>query len=299
MAGLVWQLLLLVLLFINYGDRQSMPNIVGLAIFIALSCGLYSCTPPNKVAVVERSTIDSNIEIDRIGGSLVRNVQPGDTLYSIAFAMGLDATEVAQWNEIADTTKLQVGQRVRLTKPVGFATKSTGGIPQQPNQRIVIEPIEQSKTIPTISTSTKESETNSVAKVASPQRSPNTGAIDQWTWPLQGEVVRGFSQAQGQHGIDIQGQAGQAVLATSAGEVVYVGNSLKGYGNLVIIKHNDDFLSAYAHNSEIYVREGERVSSRQRIASVGVNRNRQTALHFQIRKNGQPVNPISYLPKSN
>lgn len=271
-----------------------MLNRLSFILFTILSCGLFSCAPPNKVEVVERSTIDRNIEIDRIGGNLVRHVQPGDTLYSIAFAMGLDVNQVAAWNGITDTAKLQVGQRVRLTEPAGFFAKPVPTIEPYTPSKIVVIPIEEANTAPAVIPDIESSEANRVVTVT-PEILPSTGPIKAWNWPLQGKVIRGFSQAQGQHGIDIQGQAGQAVLATSAGEVVYVGNSLKGYGNLAIIKHNDAFLSAYAHNSEIFVREGEQVAARQRIASVGLNRNKQTALHFQIRKNGQPVNPVSYL----
>ncbi|MCL4167013.1 UNVERIFIED_CONTAM: hypothetical protein GTU68_017990, partial [Idotea baltica] len=97
---------------------------------------------------------------------------------------------------------------------------------------------------------------------------------------------------------DIEAAVGSVVAASNSGEVVYVGNSLKGYGNLVIVKHDDTYLSAYAHNSEIFVREGERVNARQRIASAGTNRYNETALHFQIRKNGQPVNPLLFLSKA-
>jgi lipoprotein NlpD len=108
-------------------------------------------------------------------------------------------------------------------------------------------------------------------------------------------VIRRFSPSSTQQGIDILGTQGQAVTASAPGEVVYVGNSLKGYGNLVIIKHNDNFLSAYAHNQKIIVSEGQKISARQVIGSVGVNNRRESALHFQIRRKGKPVNPLSYL----
>jgi len=118
-----------------------------------------------------------------------------------------------------------------------------------------------------------------------------------WHWPTKGHLIAGFSIAKGKQGIDIQAPNGEPVLASASGEVVYVGNSLKGYGNLVIIKHNQSYLSAYAHNSSILVSEGQRIASRQKIGTVGLNKQRVNALHFQIRKNGKPVNPINYLPK--
>jgi len=258
--------------------------------------------------VIERTTISRNIEIERIGGSIVRHVQPGDTLYSIAFAMNLDPNQVAAWNGISDTGNLRVGQRIRLTEPIDFEPEKSSQVNVLEETSIVaipIEPAENSNSDSAPEVDGEISKANSPIEETSSSR--KIGDLDvnlvpqtepYWNWPLDGQVISTFSQADGRQGIDILGINGQAVFSTGLGEVVYVGNGLKGYGNLVIIKHNDAYLSAYAHNSEIFVREGEQVSARQRIATIGVNRNRQTALHFQIRKNGQPVNPLSYLSKS-
>ncbi|MCL4144152.1 UNVERIFIED_CONTAM: hypothetical protein GTU68_007918 [Idotea baltica] len=210
--------------------------------------------------------------------------------------MGLDVNEVAAWNEITDTTKLQVGKRIRLTKPIGFVA-TPEPVPNESDDRRVVSVSPERPAAKNIPSATPNVSSPSNRSEVSESKPSLVKSLTDWGWPLKGKVVRGFSQAQGHQGIDILGELGQAVLSTNTGEVVYVGNGLKGYGNLVIIKHNEAFLSAYAHNSEIYVREGEQVSTQQRIASVGVNRNRQTALHFQIRKNGQPVNPVSYLSK--
>ena len=117
-----------------------------------------------------------------------------------------------------------------------------------------------------------------------------------WIWPVDGKLIRRFSPSSTQQGVDIAATKGKPVVAAAAGEVVYVGNSLKGYGNLIIVKHNENFLSAYAHNRNILVKEGQRVTDRQHIGSVGINNRRESALHFQIRRNGKPVNPLQYLP---
>jgi lipoprotein NlpD len=117
-----------------------------------------------------------------------------------------------------------------------------------------------------------------------------------WTWPTKGRVVANFAPSAGRQGIDISGENGQAVLASSSGEVVYVGNGLKGYGNLVIVKHNEEYLSAYAHNKETFVREGQRINTGYRIASLGKNKLKSNVLHFQIRQHGKPVDPKKYLP---
>ena len=109
-------------------------------------------------------------------------------------------------------------------------------------------------------------------------------------------MVGRFDLGQGQQGVDILGSLGQPVVATSAGEVVYVGSGLKGYGNLVIIKHSEQYLSAYAHNQEILVKEGQQLLARHKIGAIGVDNKGRNALHFQIRKDGKPVNPLAYLP---
>jgi len=117
-----------------------------------------------------------------------------------------------------------------------------------------------------------------------------------WQWPIKGRVVKNFSQS-GSKGIDISGQLGQSVRAAEAGKVVYSGDGLIGYGNLLIIKHNEMYLSAYANNSRLLVSEGQVISKSQVVAEVGKVGSGQPALHFEIRKNGKPVNPVNYLPK--
>jgi lipoprotein NlpD len=115
-------------------------------------------------------------------------------------------------------------------------------------------------------------------------------------WPTKGKLAQQFRPQAGKQGIDIAGTAGQPVYAALDGEVVYAGNGLKGYGNLIIVKHHSELLSAYAHNQEFYVQEGQKVTQKQRIASMGMDNNRRAVLHFQIRKDGTPVNPVKYLP---
>ena len=112
---------------------------------------------------------------------------------------------------------------------------------------------------------------------------------------MQGRVIKKFALKQGQQGIDIQSTQGASVVATHAGEVVYAGNGLPGYGNLVIVKHSERFLSAYAHNKNIFVSEGEQVKSRQKIGSIGANKTGNAVLHFQVREYGKPVDPLRYL----
>ena len=118
-----------------------------------------------------------------------------------------------------------------------------------------------------------------------------------WVWPTEGRIVAGFSPRAGLKGIDISGKYGQTIRSAAAGKVVYAGAGLRGYGKLIIVKHNEVFLSAYAHNRKILAREGIRVAAGQRIAEMGDTGTDRVKLHFEIRKDGRPVNPIHYLPK--
>jgi lipoprotein NlpD len=118
----------------------------------------------------------------------------------------------------------------------------------------------------------------------------------EWLWPATGKIVTGFSDTANLKGIDIAGKAGQPVIASAAGKVVYAGTGLRGYGKLVIVKHNNSYLSAYAHNKDLLVKEGQQVTRGQKIAEMGNTDSDEVKLHFEIRKLGKPVDPIKYLP---
>ena len=245
---------------------------------LALSL-LASCSPPRKVAVEERKTITVREEAERLGGTHIRIVQPGDTLYGIAFANGLDAKKLAAWNRVNDTSKLRVGQRIRLTRPIGF-------VEQRPANKATAK-------TGTAKTSPQSKPKSRPAPATPAAKSSKTLA---WRWPTSGGVTARFNVSSGQQGITVSGKQGQTIVAAHAGEVVYVGNGLKGYGNLVILKHDQDFLSAYAHNLETFVTEGQQLKAGQRLATMGLLRG-SPALHFQIRKHGEPVDPLRFLPK--
>jgi len=252
-----------------------------------------ACAPLPEVVVEERAGLNAR---------LIRIVQPGDTLHGIAFATGMDVNQVAAWNEINDTQKLRVGQRIRLTKPLGFVYPKPKPTVVKVERR---EPIKPTATEPVdeaeVASDTKNNPAVKRPRITKPdiaKSSAEFSRVVSWKWPVKGSVVGRFSLARGRQGIDIKAPLGQVVMAAGAGEVVYVGNSLKGYGNLIIIKHNDDYLSAYAHNNEILVKEGQRVAALQRIGAVGPNKERVNALHFQVRKKGKPEDPLKYLPKT-
>jgi len=276
---------------------------------------LLACAPPYKAQVEERKVLTVRQQSERIGGQLVRIVQSGDTMYSIAFASNLDVNRLAAWNNISDTSRLKVGQRIRLTEPIGFVAK------RKPHAQVVTtntkvkkpaaagkrsKSSSSSRTVVDRATQNGRAKVNVQGKNVAKTKATNSKASPQstsglklsWVWPVNGKLIRRFSPSSTQQGIDIASTAGQRVVATAAGEVVYVGNSLKGYGNLIIIKHNDNFLSAYAHNQAIFIKEGQKITDKQHIGSVGINNRRESALHFQIRRNGKPVDPLKYLPKA-
>jgi lipoprotein NlpD len=258
---------------------------------------LCACSPPPKVVVEERSVLTARQESEKLGGQLIRFAQPGDTLHGIAFAAGLDVNRVAAWNGIRDTSKLQVGQRIRLTAPIGFTYRAPAPVASKTRK----SPVTSNRNKPRVADNGHSSPQTATPTPSAKGGVSNSGtssrSFERWWWPTRGAVITRFELASGRQGIDIRTDTGQAVTAAGDGEVVYVGNSLKGYGNLIIIKHSEQYLSAYAHNRDIYVNEGDQIRAKHKIGSVGLNNRRQSALHFQIRKNGKPVNPLDYLPK--
>lgn len=205
-----------------------------------------------------------------------------DTLYSIAWRYGLDVNELARWNRIQPPYKIYPGQRIILHPPVASTTVS------QPTKSPATKPSHSAK---------------KVVPIAPPSdRAANTASSAGLFrhWPTAGKVSVYFSnRAIDRKGIDIKGRFDQPVFAVSPGRVVYSGNGLADYGNLIIVKHTDTFLSAYAHNNKILVTEGTQVKTGQKIATMGKDREGDARLHFQIRRLGKPVNPLNYLPKKN
>ena len=241
---------------------------------------LCACSSAPVVPVDERRVITVPEQTEKIGGSLVRVVQPGDTIYSIAFAAGISVSDLAAWNSINNNYQIRVGQKLRLTRPQGFVPRYT-----------VVD------TAPAISSQASSGKKNNNAN---PTANRTTQTVinemsPKWGWPTKGKIIRNFYPSVGRKGIDILGNKGQSIVAASSGQVVYVGNGLRGYGNLIIIKHSQNFLSAYANNKNILISQGDYVNRGTRIAEMGRNESGQYALHFQIRKNGKPVNPKPFL----
>jgi len=221
-------------------------------------------------------------------------VRRGDTLYSIAWRFKLDHKELAQWNGIGPPYTIYPGQRLIMNPMQAQAERSrraaaantTSSAPRQPTTTRPSAPASTSTA--SVSRPTVTTTTGKVAAAPAPSR---------WLWPTDGEVIRRFSQENaGKKGIAISGKKGQPVMATAGGEVVYSGSGLLGYGQLIIINHNKNYLSAYAHNSSLLVKEGDIVEAGQQIAKLGDTGTDRVMLHFEIRRDGRPVDPLKYLP---
>ena len=212
-------------------------------------------------------------------------VLKGDTLYSIAWRYGLDYKDVASWNQISGKYVIYPGQFIRL-KP---DKKSTSALTPGP---IVSKKSKQETSVK--KSSSTRSDTSPVLK--KPGKSISTSQRVAWQWPTRGKIVK-LNTPTSKKGVDIQGSIGQKIAAAAAGDVVYSGSGLLGYGKLIIIKHNENYLSAYAHNEKLYAKEGDRVKAGQQIATMGIAGGNRPLLHFEIRKDGSPVDPLKHLPK--
>jgi len=217
-----------------------------------------------------------------------RIVRPGDTLYMIAWEAGLDYRLLAEWNELREPFTITVGQRIRLTTPRGWSGNSNG--------KVAVMKFESKK--PTGSRLEADSDNlNSAARSQnSRENAGQKSEASRWAWPADGNIISKFTGKNGNNGIDIAGQAGNPVRASATGKVVYAGSGLRGYGKLLILQHDEVFLSAYAHNRRILVQEGYLAERGQTIAEMGDTDAESAKLHFEIRRNGKPVDPLSYLP---
>ncbi|URL01725.1 murein hydrolase activator NlpD [Avibacterium sp. 21-595] len=244
-------------------------------------------------------------------------VRKGDTMFLIAYICGLDVKELAAMNNMSEPYTLSVGQTLKVsneTAPVATNTAPSTAKPvEKPAQPAVtytpgpngtqygsdgsiIGPIKSS--VGTPSSTPIVSAPVKTQPVVQPVSSTPIASNVAWQWPTNGKIVQGFSSADGGNkGIDISGSRGQAVNAAAAGRVVYAGNALRGYGNLIIIKHNDDYLSAYAHNESLLVKDQQEVKAGQQIAKMGNSGTNSVKLHFEIRYKGKSVDPIRYLPR--
>jgi lipoprotein NlpD len=238
---------------------------------------LYACAGSSaNVPVMERSGL-------RLKPPNYHVVKRGETLYSIAWRYGIDYRSIARTNNIGAPYRIQHGQKLDLTSSSGASKKS-----------LVKKPDTTSTSRSAPQVAAKKALSNVTNRVSTALGI----ASEDWRWPSKGRLIKGFSKkGQVNKGIDIGGNLGDAVTCARGGRVVYAGSGLTGYGKLIIVKHDQNYLSAYAHSSKILVTEGDVVRAGQKIAEMGASGTNRIMLHFEIRKDGKPMNPQKLLPE--
>lgn len=281
--------------------------------------------PAAKPVVVSAPVVDA----DPRPGSYV--VKKGDTLYSIALENGLDYKEIAEWNQLEDVNLIKIDQVLRLSAPEGAISKPLAPVasvesttiveardypkalklpyspqaaseigklangPTPPVKPVVatVKPEGRQENKPVAEKTEPKTDNKTVENKEKPSNVTGSDEISDWAWPTNGKAMVSFSESS--KGVDIAGKTGQAVFAAAAGKVVYAGSGLRGYGKLIIIKHSKAYLSAYAHNNQLSVKEGESVKKGDKIAEMGNSDADQVKLHFEIRRYGKPVDPTRYI----
>jgi lipoprotein NlpD len=288
-----------------------------------LVLGLAACTSTGPAPVSDRGPARTTVKpvTPQIAPSTngVHTVQRGNTLYAIAFANGLDYREIALWNRLESPDRILVGQVLRLTPPPGAVEIKPLDDEPAPTARPLDAPLAgppvlrepQAVLLPYSDANWAQVSGAPVKVVApavvrpapvaamppAPAPAPaSSGLVENWLWPAEGTLAGHFGRAGGK-GIDIVGQRNAPVVAVAPGKVVYSGSGLRGYGQLLIVKHAGEFLSAYAHNEAILVKEGDTVSAGQKIARMGDSGADRVKLHFEIRRYGKPLDPLIYLPE--
>lgn len=283
---------------------QSESIIKGCALLCALA--VTACASQRPAPVVDRSgrsaaataTLPAAPAVVRTAKDGIYVAQRGDTVANVALAFGVSPKDLARWNGLRESEGLIPGQTVQVTPPPDVATVS----PITRGGQVEVRPLPPGGPAPEAPASlppgVAPGSPPAVAPPASPAPSeparPSSASLP-WLWPTAGKVIENFDDPRNK-GIDIAGNEGAPVQAAADGEVVYVGSAVRGYGNLVIVRHSDDYITAYAHNRKVLVAEKQSVKRGQAIAELGRSDADRPKLHFEIRHQGKPVDPLKYLP---
>lgn len=267
--------------------RAALTTSIVLTVLMLQACAGWSSWEDSR----RREPLPPGVVPDRMPGPQEYVVRPGDTVYAIAFRNNVDVRALTRWNNIGSDFVIHPGQVLRLRAPqvVTEAPRQQVG----PMQTRPLADADSSRAVAVTADTPPPA-------VAPPRPPPvdEDGPVGgyNWVWPVnKAPVVRGFGQ-QGSKGVDFTGVVGQPVFASAPGRVVYSGNALKGYGELVIIKHDNVYLSAYGYNRKRYVKEGDIVTAGQPIAEMGIGPENKPLLHFEIREKGEPISPAAKLP---
>ena len=300
--------------------RIGLTCLLTVGVVLAVGCSSRSLTHapvedrgtglPHPVAVAVDSGVKQLPGFENAGKPGYYTVKPGDTLIRVGLDSGQNWRDIVRWNNLENPNLIEVGQVLRVvppgaenplvvTRPVspGSATTSTGtGTAAPATTAGAPRPAASSSPAPSAAASSPVAP--ALASAPAPASSPTAPAGDDdiaWIWPTQGSLLTGFDEVKNK-GFDISGKAGDAIIAAADGRVVYAGAGLRGYGNLIILKHNNTFLTAYAHNQTLLVKEDQSVKKGQKIAEMGSSDADRVKLHFEIRRQGKPVDPAKYLP---
>ncbi|QSI29968.1 peptidoglycan DD-metalloendopeptidase family protein [Variovorax sp. RKNM96] len=298
----------------GFGNRSLFAGITLAVVLVIAGCS----TPRGPAPVEDRGTMTrapgvtpggSPITVDANGKPLqgIENygkpgyyaVRPGDTIRRIGSETGQRWQDIARWNNLDNPDLIEVGQVLRVIPPSGSGTAVATAPAASGSEGAVTKPVTPPPVIAAVPGSGASTPVKPAAPVTASPASPGSGSSGDedlgWIWPASGSLIAGFDEAKNK-GYDISGKAGDPVLAAADGRVVYAGAGLRGYGNLIILKHNNTYLTAYAHNQTLLVKEDQSVQKGQKIAEMGNSDADRVKLHFEIRRQGKPVDPSRYLP---
>lgn len=278
--------------------RLALPCALAVAMLVAAGCASRS---QRNAPVEDRGTglsrqlpgaLDSGDVkqlpgFENAGKAGYYSVKPGDTMIRIGLDNGQNWRDIVRWNNLENPNLIEVGQVLRVAPPASE------------NPQVVVRPVSPGAVAAAPGAARPASAPAIAGAAPAPIPAPAPAANGDedvaWIWPVQGTLIAGFDEAKNK-GLDIAGKAGDLVMASADGRVVYAGAGLRGYGNLVILKHNNTFLTAYAHNQKLFVKEDQTVRKGQKIAEMGSSDADRVKLHFEIRRQGKPVDPAKYLP---
>ncbi len=272
--------------------------VIAVSIILAITTGCSGRSSPAPVTLLnsQKAADDNPFE------KATYTVQQGDTLFAIAWYSGNDYRDIARYNNLSKPYTIFPGQNLRLSAPPVKTKPSTRKSIKSSSTGLTSknkpkDPVDHQKQ-QAYGESEKDVNNQPVKGSSKTSNKSFPARVSRWVWPAKGKLVATFSRAEsGNKGIDIQAAKGTHIVAAAEGKVVYSGNALRGYGNLVIIKHSDNFLSAYAHNDSVMVKEQQWVKAGQQIAAMGNSGTDSVKLHFEVRYRGKSLDPLRYLPK--
>ncbi|MDM0046341.1 peptidoglycan DD-metalloendopeptidase family protein [Variovorax dokdonensis] len=271
-----------------------------------------STSPPSQAPVEDRSAASAGVPgmpvppittdasgkplrgIENYGKPGYYAVRPGDTLIRIGLESGQSWRDLVRWNNLDNPNVIEVGEVLRIIPPTNGAT-AVAAAPVVPAVVATTPATPSTAAAPAAAAAAAAASAPAVVAAAKPSQPLAADDDLGWMWPARGQLLAGFDDAKNK-GLDIGGRAGDPIYASADGKVVYAGAGLRGYGNLIILKHNNTYLTAYAHNQTLLVKEDQSVQKGQKIAEMGSSDADRTKLHFEIRRQGKPVDPARYLP---